>query len=171
MVSMKPGLFLLFMLAAASGVDARVMPSGSTDIAYENLPHPTHAGYLPVSNTFNSAIYYMYFEADEPHPDVKTAPIILWLQVGLTFRSATVWMLQQSGVQQDNALQCALHRHVQTDMHAFLPFAAVLKMENPTASIHVRCPLATVPQAMLTWQWRMACREVQDAPAFLEHFI
>jgi vitellogenic carboxypeptidase-like protein len=47
-----------------------------------NLPNPTHAGYLPVQNALGSAMYYAYFEAEHPHPNKETAPIVLWLQVG-----------------------------------------------------------------------------------------
>eukprot|EP00878_Enallax_costatus_P025460 GHUV01027238.1.p1 GENE.GHUV01027238.1~~GHUV01027238.1.p1 ORF type:complete len:479 (+),score=118.13 GHUV01027238.1:82-1518(+) len=51
-----------------------------------NLPNPTSAGYIPVENALGSAIYYMYFEADpeeaDDKPDLKTAPIIVWLQGG-----------------------------------------------------------------------------------------
>jgi hypothetical protein len=46
----------------------------------DNLPHPTHNGYLPVSKELGSSMYYMYFEAEQP-VDPNTDPIVLWLQV------------------------------------------------------------------------------------------
>lgn len=63
---------------AATG--AAAAPAAADD---ENLPHPTHSGYLDVSVNDGSAIYYQFYEAtDGPHPDERTAPIILWLQGG-----------------------------------------------------------------------------------------
>jgi vitellogenic carboxypeptidase-like protein len=48
----------------------------------KGLPNPTHAGYLDVERNAGSKIYYQYYEADSPYPDVNKAPIILWLQGG-----------------------------------------------------------------------------------------
>lgn len=51
-------------------------------VAAADLPNPTHSGYLDVDANADSKIYYQYYEADSPYPDVQTAPIILWLQGG-----------------------------------------------------------------------------------------
>jgi vitellogenic carboxypeptidase-like protein len=47
-----------------------------------NLPNPTSSGYLDIQKNAGSKIYYQYYEADSPYPDIKKAPIILWLQGG-----------------------------------------------------------------------------------------
>ncbi|EFJ43239.1 hypothetical protein VOLCADRAFT_66092 [Volvox carteri f. nagariensis] len=46
------------------------------------LPEPTSYGYLDVNPEKGSAMYYMYFEAQEASPHDKDVPIILWLQGG-----------------------------------------------------------------------------------------
>jgi vitellogenic carboxypeptidase-like protein len=80
-MSLSKRLCPLQMLVAAVTVAgaltaAAQLPSGG------NLPNPTHAGYLDVEKNAGSKIYYQYYEADSPYPDVKKAPIILWLQGG-----------------------------------------------------------------------------------------
>jgi len=76
---------LVFFVVLLSWSSEAVQKLGMHGMAKEqrrNMLHPTHSGYLPVRNGKDSAMYYMYFEADEPSPDLSTAPIILWLQGG-----------------------------------------------------------------------------------------
>ncbi|GIL69722.1 hypothetical protein Vretifemale_703 [Volvox reticuliferus] len=46
------------------------------------LPEPTSYGYLDVNAEKGSAMYYMYYEAQEASPDDDDVPIVLWLQGG-----------------------------------------------------------------------------------------
>lgn len=67
---------------------SRLFSSAETSVQpaqHLNLPNPTSAGYIAVENASGSAMYFMYFEADpeeeDDKPDLKTAPILVWLQV------------------------------------------------------------------------------------------
>ena len=43
---------------------------------------PTKSGYLPVNPTSNSAIFYVYYEAQKPISPLSQTPLLIWLQGG-----------------------------------------------------------------------------------------
>lgn len=53
--------------------DAKVRDGG-----VQRVPNVTLAGYLPVNSEKEAAIFYTYYEAEQPSADL---PIIIWLQV------------------------------------------------------------------------------------------
>jgi hypothetical protein len=54
-------LLVLVALAACCRASAAASASGSNG---DNLPNPTHAGYIDVQKNAGSAMYYQYYEAD-----------------------------------------------------------------------------------------------------------
>ncbi|KAG8372895.1 hypothetical protein BUALT_Bualt12G0114700 [Buddleja alternifolia] len=79
-------LFLLLIIIAAvlHHSTARPLPlSAATSYPKEALP--TKSGYLTVNSTSGSAIYYTYYEAQNPHKNtskISQTPILIWLQGG-----------------------------------------------------------------------------------------
>ncbi|CBI26904.3 unnamed protein product, partial [Vitis vinifera] len=46
------------------------------------LPLPTKSGYLPVNPTTNSAMFYTFYEAQNPISPLTQTPLVIWLQGG-----------------------------------------------------------------------------------------
>lgn len=59
---MRPGHGQQLLVAAICLVVATA--GAATESLQENLPNPTHAGYLDVERNAGSKIYYQYYEAD-----------------------------------------------------------------------------------------------------------
>ncbi|KAM3753258.1 hypothetical protein ACB098_03G080700 [Castanea mollissima] len=56
--------------------------SSSSTSAFPNEALPTKSGYLPVNPTTGSAIFYTFYEAQEPISTLSQTPLLIWLQGG-----------------------------------------------------------------------------------------
>ncbi|KAK4596821.1 hypothetical protein RGQ29_014734 [Quercus rubra] len=54
----------------------------SSTSAFPNEALPTKSGYLPVNPTTGSAIFYTFYEAQEPISTLSQTPLLIWLQGG-----------------------------------------------------------------------------------------
>lgn len=68
-----PLLFLFLTLAGAGAAATAALPSAAL---------PTSSGYLPINATSGSAIYYAFYEAQQPLSPLPHAPLLVWLQGG-----------------------------------------------------------------------------------------
>ncbi|XP_030449788.1 serine carboxypeptidase-like 50 [Syzygium oleosum] len=83
----SPPLKLLFLLSciacipASSASSSRPISSPTAELLpKESLP--TKSGYLPVSPTSGSAIFYAFYEAQRPTTPPSQTPLLIWLQGG-----------------------------------------------------------------------------------------
>ncbi|KAJ4973632.1 hypothetical protein NE237_006806 [Protea cynaroides] len=44
--------------------------------------HPTNSGYLPISSTTSSAMFFAFYEAQKPDFNLSQTPLLVWLQGG-----------------------------------------------------------------------------------------
>ncbi|KAI5677145.1 hypothetical protein M9H77_08095 [Catharanthus roseus] len=73
-------LKLLFFLAVLRHSPLKTTASSTPLLPKEALP--TKSGYLTVNSTTGSAIYYSFYEAQEPSIPLSQTPILIWLQGG-----------------------------------------------------------------------------------------
>ncbi|KAJ0450845.1 putative carboxypeptidase C [Helianthus annuus] len=73
---LKPLIFLLLTL-----LFHHLSPSSATTLPTEALP--TKSGYLTVNSTTKSAIFYTFYEAQNPtNTSLRETPHVIWLQGG-----------------------------------------------------------------------------------------
>ncbi|KAJ0692851.1 putative carboxypeptidase C [Helianthus annuus] len=73
---LKPLIFLLLTL-----LFHHLPPSSATTLPTEALP--TKSGYLTVNSTTKSAIFYTFYEAQNPtNTSLSETPLVIWLQGG-----------------------------------------------------------------------------------------
>ncbi|KAJ9708400.1 hypothetical protein PVL29_000444 [Vitis rotundifolia] len=68
-------LLLLLLLYCLPCFHAKSPPAST-------LPLPTKSGYLPVNPTTNSAMFYTFYEAQNPISPLTQTPLVIWLQGG-----------------------------------------------------------------------------------------
>ncbi|KAJ6305631.1 hypothetical protein OIU78_021055 [Salix suchowensis] len=73
-------LFLLLCFVYHSSATTPTLPTSNSSFPNEALP--TKSGYLPVNPKTNSAIFYTFYEAQNPTLPLSQTPLLIWLQGG-----------------------------------------------------------------------------------------
>ncbi|MED6226152.1 hypothetical protein PIB30_100669 [Stylosanthes scabra] len=84
--------------------------SNNSNNPFPKEAHPTKSGYLPVSTTSSSAIFYAFYEAQNSTISLSQTPLLIWLQGGLGTSSMIgnlyevgPWLITQSLTLQPNS--------------------------------------------------------------------
>ncbi|KAJ9153107.1 hypothetical protein P3X46_026589 [Hevea brasiliensis] len=73
-------LLVLFFLRQSSVSSPFTTANSSSTFPSEALP--TKSGYLPINSNTNSAIFYTFYEAQDPFLPLSQTPLLIWLQGG-----------------------------------------------------------------------------------------
>ncbi|XP_058101164.1 serine carboxypeptidase-like 50 [Magnolia sinica] len=73
-------LTLLLILSFLHLFPANSQPGATTFFPEKALP--TKSGYLPINSTSGSAMFYAFYEAQQPNSEIPKTPLLVWLQGG-----------------------------------------------------------------------------------------
>ncbi|KAL1321276.1 hypothetical protein HN51_066007 [Arachis hypogaea] len=83
---MGSSFFFLISIVISLGffftIQTNVLASSNSNNPFPKEAHPTKSGYLPVTTTSSSAIFYAFYEAQNSTLPLSETPLLIWLQGG-----------------------------------------------------------------------------------------
>ncbi|CBI26903.3 unnamed protein product, partial [Vitis vinifera] len=113
------------------------------------LPLPTKSGYLPVNPTTNSAMFYTFYDAQNPISPLTQTPLVIWLQGGPGCSSMIGNFLELGPWR----LNCDKHLQLEPNLGAWNRIFGLLFLDNP---IGTGFSIASSPKEIPTDQYSVA---------------